>query len=709
MDALARLLMPRSVAVIGASSDRMRVAGRPVAYLQKHGYQGKIYPVNPRSAEIAGLPCYKDIASLPEAPDVGIVMLAPEHIESAVRALAERGTGSAIVLAGGYGETGPEGLLREQALRRAAGSMRLLGPNTIGLVNLTDRITLSASGALEVDDLPAGAIALVSQSGGILGAVLSRAAARGVGFSKLVATSNEIDLKLADFIEYLATDPATQVIALYIEGIRDPHAFRRAVLTAAKTGKPVVAFKVGRSPAGARAAASHTGAMAGSDAVYDALFHQLGVIRAQTFDELIDLSAALVSPRRLRGPQVAILTSTGGAGTLLADTIGSAGLSINPPGADTAQRLRGLQNDLQIVLDRNPIDTTLAGLQPDLLRGILANLLQSQDYDAVVVIVGSSALANPDLMANAISDSLQGSDKPVLAYVSPHAPNILAALNRCGIPAFAAPEAVAAALAAMRARERLSEVVALNQPMPAQASTPAHTNLVALSAGALDEAAAKQLFAAFGITAVHERVVSSAAQAADVAREMGGKVALKMLDGAVSHKTEMGGVALGLTPDQIGAQLETMRQRLRTQHGVAAEQFVVQEMVSGVEMLIGLQRDAQLGPAIVLGMGGVFAELLNDTAIRLLPEQGGLSFEEARAMTRELRLAPMLDGYRGAARCDNDALARAIVSFSQMVSTLGERLVDAEINPLFVLPEGQGVRAADGIAVLQAACPERIG
>ena len=335
MDAIARLLRPASVAVIGASADPGKMTGRPVGYLQKHGFAGAIYPVNPRAASIGGLPCYPDVAALPEAPDVGLVLVGPERAEQAVRDLAARGAAAAIVLASGYGEASPDGARRQQALREAAGSMRLLGPNTIGLVNLTDGIMLSATGALEVGELPPGRISLVSQSGGILGSLLSRAADRGIGFAKLVSTGNEADLDSADLVEHLVEDDATAVIAVYMEGLRRPDAFRRAALRAAACGKPIVVFKVGRSESGARAASSHTGALAGADRMYDAFFRQLGVIRAETFADLLDIPGALACGRRAAGRRVAILTSTGGAGTLVADACGLAGFEVPPPDAAT--------------------------------------------------------------------------------------------------------------------------------------------------------------------------------------------------------------------------------------------------------------------------------------------------------------------------------------------------------------------------------------
>lgn len=695
MDAISRLLKPRSVAVVGASADVNKTAGRPVSYLRKHGFAGAIYPVNPRVDSIDGLRCYPDIQSLPQVPDVGLVLLGAERAHLAVRDLAARGTAAAIVLASGYTETGEEGARRQKQLIEAAGRMRLLGPNTIGLVNLTDNIPLSASGALGMDHFPVGAIGVVSQSGGILGALLSRAAARGIGLSKLVSTSNEVDLDLADFVDHLADDDHTKVIALYVEGVRNPEKFRAAALKAARAGKPVVAFKIGRSEAGAKAAVSHTGALAGADRMYDALFRQVGVIRAQNFSDLLDIPAALSTGRRLRGNRVAILTSTGGAGTLVSDSLGVAGFETPGPDAGTAARLRALQTGDHAALDRNPIDVTLAGLQPDLLRGAIKTLLDSPSYDALTIIVGSSGLAMPELMAGAIQDCLPASDKPVLAFVSPHAPEVAALLNQRGVPAFTAPESCAVALQGM--------LHAVRWKAPAAATTvPARVSTADFPAGSLDEAQAKALFARFGVPGVRETVVTTPAEAERAARELGGRVVLKILSGEITHKSDVGGVAVNLTPEQVGGRLTAMAAEVQTKAGVAPKRFLVQEMVSGgTELILGFHRDA-LGTAILLGMGGLTAELFKDTTMRLLPAQGGLSRDEALDLAREMKTWPLLDGFRGRPKADVAALASAIVAFSQMAAQMGDRLVEAEINPVFVLPEGQGVRAADGVVVLGA-------
>ncbi|MEQ9198658.1 MAG: CoA-binding protein, partial [Rhodospirillales bacterium] len=338
MTSMDMLFRPTSVAIVGASSDPDKLNGRPVTYLQRHGYKGRIFPINPRIDAIGDLKCYADARDLPIAPDLGLVLVGANRVIDAVRQLADRGTRAAIILASGFGETGEEGRARQTELMTAAGDMRILGPNTIGLVNLTDGIMLSASGAMEMTEFNSGNIALISQSGGILGSLLSRAVGRGIGFSKLVATGNEADLDVADFLDDAADDDATDVVALYLETIRNTDRFRRAARRVLAAGKPVVVYKVGRSEPGAKAAISHTGALAGADEVYDAFFAQLGIIRAQTFSDLLDIPAALATGRRMQGNRLAIVTSTGGAATIIADNAGLCGLEMPAPDPATAEQ-----------------------------------------------------------------------------------------------------------------------------------------------------------------------------------------------------------------------------------------------------------------------------------------------------------------------------------------------------------------------------------
>lgn len=694
-NAILKLMEPRSIAVIGASTDPKKTAGRPIAYLQKHHFKGKIYPVNPRVEEIAGLKCYPDIGSLPETPDVAIIMVGTEKAHSAVQELSRMGTPAAIVLTSGFAEHGPEGLKKQEELIAAAGAMRILGPNTIGMVNVIDDIPLSPSSALEMDEFPKGGVSVISQSGGILGSLLSRAAASGLGLSKLVSTSNEADLGMADFVDYLTDDPSTKVIVLYLESIRHPERFRAAALRARQAGKPIVVYKVGKSEAGIKAAVSHTGALAGSDKMYDALFKQTGIIRANKFSDFLDIPAALSSGRALKGKRVAILTSTGGAGTLVADSLGEWGFETPVPDEKTAERLRALQPGDQAVLDRNPIDVTLAGLQPDLLRGAISALLDSPSYDALILILGSSSLSMPDLMAGAVRDCMQSSDKPVIAYVSPHAPIAGALMTKLGVPAFSQPESCSVALSSMLHVSGLRAGIA---ETGSAAAIPAGLDTASLY-GSLNEHQAKNLFSAFGISGVREAVVNISNPNLESLKDLGDKCVLKILSNEITHKTEVGGVALNVSIADIPSKLQAMAAEVKTKSGSTIQEFLVQEMVSGgMEFMVGMHQDP-LGTAILVGMGGVTAELFKDTSMRLISPGKALSKEEVLEMLQELKTWPLLNGYRGRPQCDVNALVQAIIQFSAMVAALGDRLIECEINPIFVFAQGKGVKAADGIAV----------
>lgn len=702
MESIQRLISPRSVAVIGASGDITKTSSKPIAYLKKHLFRGEIYPVNPRLDMVEGYKCYADIASLPETPDVALVLLGADRTINAVHELAQRGTPAAIVLASGFAETGDTGMQRQQQLLEAAGKMRILGPNTIGLVNLTDDIVLSASGALGMDDFPRGSIGVVSQSGGILGSLLSRAAARGIGLSKLISTSNEADLDISDFVNYLVKDEATQVIALYLESIRHPQKFISAVQAANAANKPVVVFKVGKSEAGALAAVSHTGALAGSDRMYDALFKHLHVIRAQTFNDLLDIPLALSTHRLLHGNRIAILTTTGGAGTLIADSLGVCDFETPQPDAATADALQALQPKSQSVFKSNPVDLTLSGLDPVVLLGSIRALVNSKSFDALVVVVGSSGVSSPNLLSDAVSACLSETNKPIITYVSPYAPAAAVSLIAIGVPAYTDTESCATALASMRhaAKTAVAQTATAQVISTQTRSLPLSLTPPNLPRGAMDEAQAKSLFKYYGIKHPREIDVKSAMEAEKAALTIGGQLVLKVLSKDILHKTDVGGVAIKQTADTIGSRLQEMSAQVERISGIKVTRFLVQEMVSeGVEIILGMYKD-NLGAAVLLGMGGVTAELVKDTTLRFIPQSGELSSAVAAEMIQDLKTAPLLQGYRGRPLADTDALIDAIVAFSRLVGQLGDQLVEAEINPLFVLPQDKGVLAADGVIIL---------
>ncbi len=688
---LERLFRPRSVALIGASSDPAKIGGRPLHFLVKHGFRGDIWPVNPRAQEIGGVRCYPDIESLPGVPDVAMVLVGPAHAEASIRALAARGTGAAIVLAGGFAESGSEGVARQEALLEAAGGMRLLGPNTIGLLNMTDDITLSASGALDVENRFKGGVAVVSQSGGILGSLMSRAAAQGIGLSHLIATGNEADIDVGDAISFLAEDSFTRVIAVYLETIRKPGLFRKAAASVAEAGKKLVIYKVGRSEAGTRSAASHTGALAGEDRVFDAFFRQIGAIRVERYADLIDIPAALSVAPRLAGKRIAIVTHTGGAAGLVADICGVSGFETPPPGQETTQRLAAILQDEGFAPDRNPVDLTLAGLDPEVTYQAIMALAESDDFDAVLPVVGSSSVGRPHLVADPVIRAIETVTKPIIVYTSPSAPGIVARLNAAGVPAFDAPETCAAALAALRHVSPMRH--ALIEPV--KSGVPAQFRHMT---GSLNEAEAKQLFAAFGIATVRETVISTPAEAQNVALQFGGPVVIKILARALLHKTEAGGVCLNIRPEDAEQACVDISAAAHAAGVTEQQGFVIQEQIANAtEMLVGFRRDPVLGPAILLGAGGTLAELHEDIDICLLPATAS----DIRESIGRLKIASLLDGYRGRPPADTDALIDAVLSFARMCLALGDRLEDAEINPLFARADGQGTVAADGLVVFR--------
>lgn len=692
---LERLFRPRSVALIGASSDPAKIGGRPLHFLVKHGFTGDIWPVNPRAETIGGLPCYPDIGSLPGAPDVAMVLVGPAHAEASIRDLASLGTGAAIVLAGGFAESGDDGAARQAALLQAAGGMRLLGPNTIGLLNMTDDITLSASGALDVENRYKGGVAVVSQSGGILGSLMSRAAARGVGLSHLIATGNEADIDAADAVSYLAGDHDTRVIALYLETVRKPTLFRDAAMAAASAGKKLVIYKVGRSEAGARSAASHTGALAGEDRVFDAYVRRIGAIRANRFSDLIDIPAALAVAPRLKGNRIAIVTHTGGAAGLVADICGMSGFETPAPGAETTRRLAAILQDDGFAPNRNPVDLTLAGLDPEVTYRAIMTLAESADFDAVIPVVGSSSVGRPHLVADPVIRAKETVTKPLIVYTSPSAPGIVTRLNAAEIPAFDTPEACATALDALRdADPPRRDPAATDRPANDRSTIPSHLKD---RTGNLNEAEAKQLFAAFGIGSVRESVISTPEEAQAAAAALGSQVVVKILARGVLHKTEAGGVRLNVQPEHAPQVCTRIAADVLAAGVTAHEGFLIQEQITdATEIIMGFRRDPVLGPALLLGAGGTLAEIYEDFGICLLPATAA----DIRGALEDLKIATVLKGYRGKPPADINALVDAAIGFSRMCLALGDRLADAEINPLFVRSDGRGVAAADGLVVL---------
>lgn len=688
---LARaLLNPRSIALVGASADPAKTSARPQRYLQKHGYAGRLLPINPGRDEIFGLPSYASLGDAPGPIDHAFIMLNGDAAVSAVEDCARLGIPCATLLAGGFAEAGGDGQMRQDALLATAraGGVRLLGPNSIGLINIADRVTLSANAMLELPELTAGRLGVISQSGSLIGALLSHGAARGIGFSALVSVGNEADLGVGEIGEMLVDDANTDAILLFLETLRSREAVVAMARRADAADKPVIAYKLGRSEVGQALAQSHTGAIAGSDATFDAFVRQHGIARVQTFEALIEAAPLFIGRPPPAGRRVTVATTTGGGAAMVIDNLGALGIEVLPASEAVRTRLAdaGVPHD-----GGRLVDLTLAGAKPEIVSGVIGDLMAMPDCDAVVMVVGSSAQFRPELAVAPLAQ-WAASPKPLAVYLAPNAAESLRQLVGEGIAAFRTPESCADGLAAFLNRHPATETATVD----AIAVTAAKRRLDATAPDALDESAAMAVFAALGIpTAATERVADAEA-AVDAAARIGYPVAVKVAAAGIAHKTEAGGVALNIGDAEALA--AACRQILENAPAAAPDAgLTIQKMARGqAEVLLGYRNDPLVGPTVTLGAGGVLAEIYADAATRLAP----VSRADARTMIEEVRGLAPIRGYRGLPPGDCNALADAIVALSALAQI--DDIAEAEINPLIVNAAGDGVVAVDGLIVRRA-------
>ena len=691
-----RMLNPRSIAVVGATP-RMQYGGRFLAAALQAADRIGVYPVNPRYEEVQGVRCYPSVSELPEAPDVVGVVVPYHAVLDTLRESHARGAKSAIVISAGFAERGVDERRELQVeLGRFAqeSGMRVSGPNCLGLANLKDDIWASASsrGAAGLT----GPIGLVCQSGAsAFGPFLTRAVDEGIGFTYIVSTGNEADLDFCDFARYLLDDEDTRVIAGFVEGFKDGRKFLEVARLAAERGKPIVLIKIGRSELGARAAGSHTAALTGVDAVYDAAFAQYGVIRVQDYDDLLQVSNLLARCPRPPRRGVAVVSHSGGISSLTADMFGQAGLDL-PPLSDRARD--GINGILKgFGWAANPSDVTGFANSDD-FPAIMSHMADDENVGALVV-----ASAGADAQAAQVIAQRDGSDQPVafLWTGTRGAQSGLPLLRRAGIPVFYVPDKLAAGIRYLNDyhdwRERRLERGFADRG----AMTPAQQTAAAIlneGSGALSEYDSKGLIAAFGVPTTREATAGDAHAAIAAAEGIGYPVAMKVDSPDILHKTEAGAIRLNLADAAaVSAAFEEIIAAARSYDaGARIDGVVVQEMVSGgVETIVGVSCDAQLGPVLLFGTGGVLVEVYNDVALRLCP----ITRDDALDMIDEVKGARLLRGFRGAPAADIDALAEALVQVSQMAAQLEGSLAELDINPLVALPAGQGVKAVDALAV----------
>lgn len=673
---------PEGVAVVGASGDAQKLGFGVVRNLVEHGYRGRIYPVNPTTREILGLRCYPSLADVPDPVDLAVVVVPAPAVVEVIEACGRRGIRHAVVVSGGFRETGPEGAAREQALAAAARrhGVRLIGPNCIGTIDTHTPVNTTF-----VTGMPRpGEIGFVSHSGAICAVVIDWARSAGVGFSRIVSLGNQVDVNEAEALAALASDPQTQVITAYLEGVADGRTFLQLAAETARR-KPLVVIKAGSGESGARAVASHTGALAGDAQVFDVALRKAGVIRATTMEELLDWARALAWQPLPRGNRVAVLTNAGGPGILAVDALEAAGLRLAPLADATREYLRACIPPAGSA--NNPVDI-LAGSGPGAYAVALDALLADPTVDAALVITAPNDWFLPSSLAETICDVAAAYRKPVLVSLIGLAPGdpAQAILNRRRVPNLAFPERAGPTLSAMVARSRwlatAAEVPALLEGIDADAAR-----------AALGEGDLSGLLAAYGVALPPSRLAATAEEAAQAAAHIGYPVALKLVSPDITHKSDAGGVVLGL---RGAAEVRDAFERIvavarAAVPGAAIEGVLVQQMLSGgQELIVGVRRDPQFGPVVLAGTGGVEVELVRDVALDLAP----LSRGEAGRLLDQTRAGLRLAGWRGAPASDRAAAVEAIVRLAQLACDLPQ-VAELEINPLYVLPAGRGAIAID--------------
>lgn len=681
------LLAPESVAIVGASADPSKVAARPLQYLRQAGYPGRIYPINPRRDTVLGERAWPSLAALPEAPEHAFILAGAEGVVDAVKECASRGVQVATILATGFAEAGAEGLQRVEALKEvvAKTGIRILGPSSIGVVNFHAKALLTANAAFAEPNLPTGGVFVASHSGSMLGALVSRGKARSVGFAGLVSVGNEIDLTLGEICAMTLNDPAVTGYMLFLESLRHADDLRRLAVAAAERGKPVVAYKLGRSQQAAELALSHTGALAGEDDIAAAFLADCGIARVENFEALLEtlplLNRVPAGAVRGRAPGVGVVTTTGGGAAMVVDGLALRGVDVVRPSDETFARLRSTGVDVERgVL----VDLTMAGTRPDVMKAALDVMLSAPEFDLVLAVTGSSARFRPELAVKPVIESA-AANKPLVSFLAPDAPDALAMLSNAGVPNFRTPEACADAIVAAYGRR------------VAVAPTTVSRSIRCNGSAQLNERDAYALLARVGLPHAASMVLS--VDAVDVTLPFVYPVAVKLLSDMIAHKSDVGGVVLNVRNEtELNAAMASIVASVQAAAPeVPVTQVIVQPMMSGLgEMLLGYHKDVDAGPIVMLAAGGIFTEIYRDRSIRLAP----VTLETAQEMISELAISRTLQGFRGRPRGDMDGLAKAIVSLSQLALDEKYDVADAEINPLIVRGEGEGVLALDALVRL---------
>lgn len=694
---LEALIGPKSVAIIGASDDPARIGGRPLRYLIKWGYEGPFYPVNPNRDTVQGVPAYKSVKDIGKPIDCALIAVPAKFVLDTLEDCAACGAKSAIVFSSGFAEVGDEGTSAQDELTAFSKrtGVRLLGPNCLGILNFHSRFfaTFSSTGDQGYPD--PGPLAIISQSGAYGTHLFAVCKGRGLGVSHVITTGNECDVTVAECIDWAAERDDIKVICAYAEGVKDGPALIRALEKARLNNKPVIFLKVGQSEEGAAAAASHTASLAGADEIYDAVFKQLGVYRAETTEDMLDAAYACTAGIFPKAGKVGLVTISGGVGVQMADHAVKLGLDVAPMPAD-AQKL--LKEKLPFASALNPVDTTAQFFNDLSLVGVNFDImLEKGGYDSAVAFFTLAAcspyvveplLKELDAIRRKFPDRLL-----ILSLVGDH--EMVDTYSRAGYLIFEDPcRAIGAIAAVTRIGEGFQRPpICLTPDLPAPVELPSR---------ALSEWDSRELLKAAGLPVVDAVRCMSADEAAEAAAKFGCPVALKINGAAFAHKTEIGGVMLGLdTPETTARAFDEIVSRAgKAQPDATHEGVIVAPMIAGgVEAILGVQIDPVFGPAVMFGLGGVFVEVFKDVSFRLAP----FDKTEALRMIEETKGAKLLKGVRGKPAADIDALADALVNLSTFAAANADNLSSVDLNPFVVLEEGKGAVALDALVVPKAA------
>jgi acetate---CoA ligase (ADP-forming) len=691
------LFHPEGVAIIGASSDLTRISGQPIKALLKAGYKGGIYPINPKYPELHGLKCYPNAAAIDKPCELAVIAVAAPGVAQAVRDCAKAKIPFAVVLTAGFRETGADGRKLEAELKQVLDEtgVRIVGPNCQGMLSVQDRVWTVFGSVADETELRPGTVSCAFQSGGFGYAIVNLAEAQGVGFRYCVSTGNETNITTPELLSAFLDDPGTSLTFAYLEGTPDARRFIDLGRQSLETGKPVLIWKAGTTDAGIRAAASHTANMTGSYDLYRAAMKQSGLIEVDDVEPIVDIARLMAQGREPKGNRIGVLSISGGSGVVFADAAVRGGLTLPQFAPETLARLRKIIPAFGS--PENPADFSAAVLNDfSLFTRSLEAVLDDPGLDQLAILLASISGERVGQSAEIIAAAAAKTDKPVyVAWSGRHAKSERAvrAFDGAKIPYVTTPVRLARAAAVISKfaadRRRL-----LPRKAPA-VTTPKNLELPA-GAVTLNEAESKKVLEAFGVPIAKEVFVAAGADAAAATKGLKPPFAVKIVSRDIAHKTEAGGVKLGVAKEALADAISSVTANsTKAVPGAKIDGVLVSEMAQGIETLIGVINDEAFGPVVALGLGGVLTEVLKDVTYRVAP----FDLETAREMIAELRAARLFDGYRGKPAADKEALAKALVATSQMATALAPRLKELDINPVFV--GERGVAAADALVVLK--------